>query len=185
MDLGNVIAIMEGNVPVPASRKSAKSREQKKKEAKSRDPFKRAVVALATARHELQEASGSLELKQQLFDKNNASLLQRVEAAKLAVEMNDGTLRQYLVGRHEETGETAFGPGIEIKTRMTLELIDRDKLLSWALKNGRFLLELNMQRVNLVAKALPGVLPGIIDVEVPTPYIAKDLDKVIEVMWNE
>jgi len=182
-DVGNHKSYECGCKMLAGGRKPAKSKEQKKKEKKGRDPFKRAVVALATARHELAEVTSSLELKQQMFDKQNASLLKNVEAAKLAVELNDNTLREYLVERHGKTGETAFGPGIDIKTRIVAEVQDLTTLREWAMVMMPFILTPNVQMAQALVK-LGWDIPGMALSDVPTAYITKDLDKVIEAMWS-
>lgn len=163
----------------------AKSKDQKKKESKGRDSLKTTVIKLYGAQQELSEAAGYLEIQQALFDQKNQGLIKRVEAAKLAVQLNDETLRNILVAKHTESGEVAFGPGLDIRMRQVVSEVDPEITRNWALEEALVLLEVDKDKFKRMTEA--GLVPEHIAsmVDQPTPYITKTLSKTIEGMgWK-
>lgn len=149
-------------------------------QTKNKNKLKYTVEALHGARQLLYEASGRLEIQQVLFQQKHSDLIQQVEAAQLAVQENDETLRTIMIEKYNKEVITAIGPGLDIRIRTGIECIAPGEVREWALTHATWLLQLDMSKVEAMAKAIPGSIPSTRTTETPTAYVSKDLSKAIE-----
>lgn len=149
--------------------------------SKRKSTLETTAEALHKARRELYEAESALEVEQALFNSKNKRKLERLEAAKLAVQLNDETLRKAMIQEYKKSGQTALAAGLDIKMRKVVQHTESDEndIRDWCVSHAPFLLSINWSWVETVAQALPGSIPGVWVEEKPTPFIAKDLSKTI------
>ena len=144
------------------------------------DDLRAAVLKVDGLRKALAYDVGYMKSETELFNKNYAGVLARVDALKKSVAEQEEVLRQLAVLHFEQTGSEnkAVTPGVTITQKVDISY-DPALAIRWAIHNNvEGVLKLNKPEFDKVAGS--AMRPDFVNVEEgPAARLAKDLGKAV------